>query len=351
MKALILIGGLGTRLRPLTCSIPKPLLPIVNRPFLEYQFDLIKRHGIKEVVLCVAYMSAEFKRYFGNGSKFGLKIDYVYEKEPLGTGGAIKNASKYIDQPFIIFNGDILTDIDLTKMKKYHQKTNSLATLALTRVKDPTIYGLVETDKKGCIERFLEKPTWDEVNCNTINAGVYLFEPEILDFIPKGINFSVERGLFPDLLKNKKKVSAFIFNSYWLDIGTVEKYLQAHQDIMQEHIKFKFPGRKINKNTWCGKNTSIPKTCAVEGKLICGNNVKIGDFSQFKGNTCLGDNVTIGKGGMVSDSVVLSGTKLGDGVKIERALIGEKCTIESNSNISTGAAIGSHTVVRKYSRL
>jgi NDP-sugar pyrophosphorylase family protein len=351
MKAVILIGGMGTRLRPLTCSIPKPLLPIINRPFLEYQFDIIRKHGIKEVILCVSYMSAEFRRYFGNGEKLGLKIKYVHEKHPLGTGGAIKNAAKFLDQPFVIFNGDILTDIDLTSMKQLHKKAGALATLALTRVKDPTIYGLVETDKQGRIERFLEKPTWDEVTSNTINAGIYLFEPEILDFIPPGVNFSVERGLFPDLLKNKKNVTAYIFNSYWLDIGSVEKYLQANQDVMEQHIRSKFSGRKLRENVWAGKNARISKSCSVEGKLICGNNVTIGDFAQIRGNVCLGDNVSIGKGGSIADSVVLHDTRLGDGVKIERALIAEKCSIEANSNISTGAAIGSQTVVRKYSRL
>jgi NDP-sugar pyrophosphorylase family protein len=351
MKALILIGGMGTRLRPLTCHTPKPLLPIINRPFLEYQFELLKKHGIKEVILCVAYLPHEFENYFGDGKKWGLKLHYVHEKEPLGTGGAIRNAAEYINEPTLIFNGDILTDIDLTKMLQYHRQNRAFITIALTRVKDPTIYGLVETDKNGRIERFLEKPSWDEVTCNTINAGMYLFEPGVLGYIPEGVNFSVERGLFPNLLSQGIGLYGYAFNGYWLDIGTVDKFMQAHRDVMDGCVKFDLPGKKSRTGVWGGKRLKIGKNTDIEGKLVCGDDVHIDEFTQFQGNVCLGNDVSIGKGSFIGNSVVLDGTRIDEGVRIENALLGKGCHIEANAVLGAGTALGNGTIIKKYSKL
>ncbi len=351
MKALILIGGLGTRLRPLTWTTPKPLLPIANRPFLEYQLDLIKRHGIKEVIFCVSYLSHVFEDYFGSGKKWGLKIEYVHEKKPLGTGGAIKNAQALINEPVLIFNGDILTDINLTAMRKFHEQNKSLVTIALSRVKDPTIYGLVETDKKGRIEKFVEKPSWDEVTVNTINSGVYLFEPEVLDFIPKGLNFSVERGLFPDLLIKKHPLFGYIFKGYWLDIGSVEKYLQANYDLMLRNVDFPIKGKRINDNLWAEKHLKYGKNMELKGRLVCGNNNRIGEYTQIQGNVCLGNNVVLGKGVYISDSIILDRTIVKEGVRIEKSIIGKNCLIEANSVINEGSVLGDKTVITKFSKL
>jgi NDP-sugar pyrophosphorylase family protein len=331
--------------------VPKPLLPIVNRPFLEYQFEILKRHGVKEVVLCVAYLSHEFENYFGDGKKWGLKLHYVHEKEPLGTGGAIRNAAKYIDETTLIFNGDILTDIDLTAMLKYHRQKKALITIALSRVKDPTMYGLVETDKSGRIERFLEKPSWDEINCNTINAGIYIFEPGVLKFIPEGINFSVERGLFPNLLTQNFGLYGFAFNGYWLDIGTMDKFLQAHNDVITGCVKFALPGKRKDNCLWSGKGFSCGKDVQVAGKLVCGDNVAIKEFAQFQGNVCLGHGVTVGKGCAIINSVVQDGTKIEDGVRIEYAVVGKNCHIEANAVLGPGTTLGNGTIIKKYSKL
>lgn len=350
MKALILIGGLGTRLRPLTCFTPKPLLPIVNRTFLEYQFELLRKHGIKEVILCVAYLSHEFENYYGTGKKWGLKLRYVYEKEPLGTGGAIRNALKYITGSTLIFNGDILSDFDLSSMLKYHKTKKAFITIGLIRVKDPTIYGLVETDKTGKIERFLEKPSWDEITCNTVNAGIYIFEPDVLKFIPEGINFSVERGLFPNLLNQNFGLFGYSSSGYWLDIGTIEKYMQAHFDIMEGNIKFKLPGKKLNGNIWAGKNVKLGKHVEISGRFVCGDDVKVDDFVQIQGNVCVGDNVSIGQGSYIIDSVILDGNKIDKGVRLDRVLSGKDCTIEANATLSK-TTLSNGTIIRKYSRL
>lgn len=351
MKALILIGGLGTRLRPLTCHTPKPLLPIVNRPFLEYQFELLKRHGVKNIILCVSYMPHAFEDYFGDGKKWGVHLTYVHEKEPMGTGGAIRNAAPHIDEPIIILNGDILTDIDIAAMMKYHEQKKAVVTIGLTRVKDPTIYGLVETDKDGLIKRFLEKPTWDEVTCNTINAGVYIFEPHIIDLIPDGVNYSVERGLFPNLLRDARPMAGYTSNGYWMDIGTIDKYMQAHVDMMNRSVDYDLPGRMKQDNLWVGKNLTWGKNIELNGRLVCGDHVTIADNVQIKGNVSLGDHVTIGENVTVIDSVILGKTKVGPDVRLENALVGENCIIEENAIISPSVALGNGTVIRKYSRL
>ena len=351
MKALILIGGFGTRLRPLTCTTPKSLLPIVNRPFLEYQLELLKRHGIREIILCVSYLSHIFEDYFGSGKKWGLKIQYVHEKEPLGTGGAIKNAEELIDEPLLVLNGDVLTDIDLISLKEFHKKNKAMATIALNRVKDPTIYGLVETDKKGKIQRFVEKPSWDEVTTNAINAGIYLFEPQVLDFIPKGKNFSVERGLFPDLLAKKLPLYGYIFKGYWLDIGSIDKYFQVHFDIMSRNVNFPIQGKMLLDNLWAKGKLRHGKYMELKGRLVCGKNVRIGDHVQFSGNVCVGNNVTLGDRVSITESIILDNSRIEEGVRIEKTLIGKKCVIGANSTVSENTALGDGSIIKQYSKI
>lgn len=351
MKALILIGGMGTRLRPFTCNTPKPLLPIVNQPFLQYQIELLKKYGVKEIIFCLAYLSHTFENHFGNGAKYGIKIHYVHEKEPLGTGGAIGNAQKFIDCPVIILNGDVLMNLNLAAMQRQHQKNKSKVTIALTRVKDPTVYGLVETAKNGRIERFLEKPSWDEVTCNTINAGVYIFQPEVLASIPKGINFSVERGLFPNLLAQGEKIFGFVSSDYWIDIGTIDKYLQAHFDIIDGTAGARISGRKAGKNIWQGQGCDIHSEAVIDGKVVMGDNVKIEEFVQIYGRVTLGDNVVIRKGAALTDCVVHKQTEIGQGARLERCLAGSQCLIEPHAILSPGTALADHSVVKKYSRL
>jgi NDP-sugar pyrophosphorylase family protein len=296
-------------------------------------------------------MSHEFEKQFGDGKKLGLNIRYVHEKDPLGTGGAVKNAEKYIDSTTVILNGDILTDVDLKAMHKFHKANKAEVTIALTRVKDPTNFGLVETAKDGRIERFLEKPSWDEVTCNTINAGVYIFEPSVLGSIPPGINYSVERGLFPNLLRENRNIFGYTFKGYWMDIGTIEKYLQAHFDMMLCNMDFQLPGKMKQDNLWVGHNLKWGKNIELTGRLVCGNNAQVGDSAQIQGNVCVGNNVKIGKGCVITDSVILDNTHLGEGVKLERVIIGKDCRIEANSILSPKTTLGNGTVISKFSKL
>ncbi len=351
MKALILIGGLGSRLRPLTCTVPKPMLPVVNIPFLIYQIELIKKHGIREIGLCIAYMPEAFKQYFGSGRKWGVKLHYILEKQLLGTGGAVKNAESFVDQSTLIFNGDVLTDIDLTAFIRFHKKAKAIASIALTKVENPTLYGVVETDKRGKISRFVEKPGLDEVTCNTINAGTYIFEPDVLDYIPHGETYSLEREVFPHLLENKQKLMGYVCEGYWLDIGSWEKYLQAHSDILDNNFRTPVFSRRFSTNIIKGKNTVLGKGIEVFGRIVIGDKSRIADNVHIHGNVCIGRNCSIGRGCIISNSVILDNVKIDDDVRIDRSLIAGKCIIEPNSILREGTVIGQGTLIKQYSHV
>ncbi|MBI5209984.1 MAG: NDP-sugar synthase [Elusimicrobia bacterium] len=360
MLAIILIGGKGSRLRPFTCDRPKPLLPLVNRPFLEYQFDLLKAHGIRDVVLCTSYMPAPFKRLLGDGRRLGLRIRYAHERRPLGTGGAVKNCERLIDGPFLVFNGDILSSLDLTGFLRSHRRDRADASIALTRVKDPTLYGLVETDPGGRVRNFVEKPSWDEIRTNTINAGAYIFEPGVLGLIPEGTAHSLERGLFPRLLELRRRLFGYVASGYWMDIGTVEKYLQVHLDIMSGACRpaagKAAPARKPlgQSGLACGRGVRLGReiTWPLDGgQAVLGEGVAVGDFAKFTGHVCVGPRCVIGRGAQLEDCVVLKGTRIGPGATLRRCLVGEGCRIGANASIAAGGAVAGGSVVGPYSVL
>ncbi|MBO0723740.1 MAG: NDP-sugar synthase, partial [Blastocatellia bacterium] len=237
MQALILAGGEGTRLRPLTVYTPKPVVPIVNRPFLFYQIDLLKRAGIKDITLALGYQPHKIEDIFGDGQEFGVNIRYVVETTMLGTAGAYKNAASQVRRTTVVFNGDIITDANLKEVVDFHREKKAVATIVLTPVKNPSIYGLVETDDEGHVLRFIEKPKAEEITVNTINAGIYVLEPSILNFIPEDEKFSFEYQLFPALLAAKQPVFGFTWSGYWMDIGTPQRYLKANDDLLNGRIK------------------------------------------------------------------------------------------------------------------
>jgi mannose-1-phosphate guanylyltransferase len=226
MKAILLAGGKGTRLRPLTIHTPKPIVPIFERPFLHYQLDLLKKvPEIDEVILSLNYQPRRIEEIFGDGADLGLAIRYVVEPAPLGTAGAVRYAGESLHESIVVFNGDVLTDIDLKAVIALHRQRQAKATIVLTPVDNPAAYGLVETDPSGNITRFLEKPTPDEITCNTINAGIYVLEPDTFDRIPKDTPWSIERRFFPSLVDRSETFVAYVDRGYWIDIGTPEKYM------------------------------------------------------------------------------------------------------------------------------
>src|SRR2546430_16611046 len=237
MQALILAGGKGTRLRPLTVYTPKPIVPICNRPFLLYQIDTLRRAGVTDITLSLSYQPEKIEQKLSDGSKYAEKLKYTVEPQPMGTAGAYKFAEDLIREPTVVFNGDILTDLDLKAVIREHSEHRATATIVLTQVANPSAYGLVETEQDGRIRRFLEKPKADEITCNTINAGTYILEPRVLDMIPSGENHSFEYGLFPELLKLEETFFAHVpTRTYWIDIGTPARYLPVHQDLLGNRV-------------------------------------------------------------------------------------------------------------------
>jgi len=350
MKALILIGGYGTRLRPFTLKTPKPLLPLVNRPFLDYQLEAIRAAGIRDVVLSIAYHPDLFRQSLGDGRRYGLRFHYAEEKTPLGTGGAVKNAERFLDEPTVIFNGDVLTSLDLKALIRAHRERQAEVTIALTRVKDPTLYGLVETAEDGRIKRFLEKPSWDEVTTNTVNAGTYVFEPRVLGWIPPAISYSLERGLFPQLLAEGHRLFGFVHIGYWLDIGTVDKYLQAHLDVLEGKLPLTPPGEK-NGRVWLDKAVHVGKEVSFEGRAVIGAHTKVGDFVRMGGGVVVGSGCEIGQGAVLSNCVILQGTKIGEGARLEGCVVGTDSRIEAHAVLGPGVALGDHSHVTKFSQL
>ena len=339
MKAAILIGGQGTRLRPFTLESPKPLLPVLNRPFLEYQFRVLRTHGVREIVLCTAYRADDFRRTFGTGRRLGLKLRYIRETIPLGTGGALKNAERYLaDSTSLVLNGDVLNAFDVRAFLRFHRARRAEISIALTRVKDPTMYGLVLTDEKGFVRRFLEKPSWDEVETNTINAGAYLFEPSVFGHIPPGKTYSLERGLFPERLAQNAMMGGWVAPGYWIDIGTVEKYLQVHLDILEGRTPFKAGGAKGLKGVAGARVTSGP-------------GVSVAAFARFSGAVSLGRGVRVGRGAQLCDCVVLDDARIGDGARLDRCVVGARARVGTHATLGPGTALAGDSRIGDYSQL
>lgn len=339
MKAVILIGGMGTRLRPFTLETPKPLLPVMNRPFLEYQFQVLSRHGVREVVLCTSYRAETFRRAFGDGRRLGLKLSYVRERLPLGTGGAVKNAEPLLKGTTLVLNGDVLNALDVGAFLKFHRARRAEISIALTRVKDPTRYGLVLTDDKGMVRRFLEKPSWDEVVTNSINAGAYLFEPSVFEHIPDGKPYSLERGLFPERLAAGARIAGYVSPGYWIDIGSVEAYLQVHLDLLQGLAPFKAGPR------------ARPFKNADGARVTAGPGTKAAPFARFSGSVSLGANVRIGRGAQLTDCVVLDRAVIGDGSRLERCVVGPSARVGVHSVLGPGTALAGRSTIGDYSQL
>ncbi len=340
MQAVILVGGEGTRLRPLTYTIPKPVIPMMNLPFLHFQISLCKRYGITDIILSTSYLSSVFEEVFGDGSDWGVRLTYVTEEEPLDTCGAVKNVEGHIRDTFLVFNGDVLTDLDLSALIAYHQEKKALVTITLTPVEDPTAYGLVPIDDQGRILEFLEKPGLDQVVTDLINAGTYVLEPEVLERVPVAQRFSFERQLFPGLLEEGKPMFGFRSTAYWLDIGTPEKYLMAHRDILDGKLHFDFPGEEVEPSVWVGENTVIEESAKIYGPVLMGSNCHVGRGAVVSSQTVLGDGCYVGEGSQVDDSVLLSGVCLAEKCVVSSSVLGRGVKLGKNVQVSGLSVLG-----------
>jgi len=360
LKAVIIAGGLGTRLRPLTYNIPKPIVPVANRPFILHQIELLKQHGITEIILSLHYLTEEIRAVLGDGRKFGVKLYYSLEKQALGTGGAVKNAEEYfVDEDLLlVFNGDVLTDINLAQVIAFHKKNKARATLTLTRVADPTAYGLIVTDKHGVVSQFIEKPSWEQVSnvkkigtADTINAGLYALDPKVFRNIPAGVEYSFERQLFPGLLEKGELVCGFISDRYWIDIGKPNQYRQAHEAIMRNEVTARVLGTRVDNRAWIGEHARIAKSAKLLGPSIIGQKVVIGDETKIKDYTVLGDRVQVGKDSVLTNTIIWEGTKVGSHVSLDGCIIGYDCVIEDFAAIGPGVVLADRTVIKKGSVL
>ena len=234
-------GGEGTRLRPLTCALPKPMVKVANEPVILHAINLLKKFGITEIGVTVQYLASNIMDYFGDGSDYGVSLRYFKENNPLGTAGSVKNAQEFLNETFVVISGDALTDINLLEALEFHKKNKALGTLALVNVEDPLEYGIVITKKSGEIERFLEKPGWGEVFSDKVNTGIYILEPQVLEYIPENTFFDFSKNLFPLLMKEGQPLFGYAASCYWCDIGNPEAYLQAHYDILDHKIKLLLP--------------------------------------------------------------------------------------------------------------
>jgi NDP-sugar pyrophosphorylase family protein len=340
MQALILAGGKGTRLRPLTMHTPKPIVPIANQPFLLYQLELLKRADVRDVILSLSYQPQKIEDKLGDGTDFNVHISYAVEASPLGTAGAYRNAASLISETTVVFNGDVLTDIDMNEVIRYHREHRAAATIVLTPVPNPTAYGLVETEPDGRVRRFLEKPKPEEVTCDTINAGIYILEPRVLEYVPEGEPFMFEYGVFPKLLERKEAFFAFIWKGYWRDIGTAESYLQGNLDVIAGRVK-------LLDSPPAERGEKFEPTAEVLAPSVVDPSCTLKAGAQVI-NSVVSRNCYIEERARIENSVVRGGTRIGAGSTIQGAVVGKGCHIGRAVDIK-GAVLGDKSVMTDYS--
>ncbi len=344
-------GGEGTRLRPLTSNQPKPMIPLANRPLMEHVLTLLGRHGFREVVVTVAFTANAIRTWFGDGSELGFSITYAAEESPLGTGGSVRNARAHLDQTFLVISGDVVTDIDLSKVVEFHRARRALATIALKSMEDPLEFGIVITHQDGSIERFLEKPTWGQVFSDTINTGVYVLEPEIFDHIPEGrpVDFSSE--VFPALLAEGLPLYGYVAEGYWEDVGTLEAYLRAHRDALDGRAGVELPGFQLDHDVWLGQGVEIDPSATVEGPVVIGDNCRIGPGARVGDHTVLGSNVRVGAEAELVRSVVHDNAYLGPGVRLLGCVAGRSSDLRQGAHCSQGVVLGDDCFVGPHAVL
>lgn len=346
MQAVIIAGGKGTRLRPLTYTCPKPLIPLVNKPALQYQIELLRKHNIKDIILCLNYKSDEIEEYFGGGKELGVKIQYAIEDKPLGTAGAVKNAEILLsEEPIIVFNGDILTDVDLSKIIEFHKNKGAVVTLTLTYVDDPTLYGLIVTDNNNRVIQFLEKPSWDQVVANTINAGIYILEQDILRYIPKNREYSIEREVFPLLLDADIPVYGYPASCYWIDVGTPKKYKTASFDVLEGRVQVEISGNRAYGGIWMAEEVEVHPTTSISGFVYLGNNVKIGRSCIIQGPVIIDDTCNILEDVRISHSIIGANSTIFEKAQVQNCIIGRNCKVKSAAIVGPGNVIGDGSII------
>jgi NDP-sugar pyrophosphorylase family protein len=352
MKAILLAGGKGTRLRPLTIHTPKPIVPIFERAFLHYQIDLLRQvPEIDEVILSLNYQPRRIEEVFGDGSGTGLRIRYVVEPAPLGTGGAIRFAAQGIADTLVVFNGDVMTAVDVNHVVKLHRERRAKATIVLTPVENPSAYGLVETHPDGAVRRFLEKPDPGEITCNTINAGIYVLEPDTFDRIPKEVSYSIERGYFPSLVERREPFYAHVDRGYWIDIGTPEKYVQVHRDMFDGKFTAGSVGGAdrgrpvVLSDARVEEGARLTAPCFVDAGAHVKAGAKIGPYSV------IGRGAVVEEEAEVDSSIIWPNSRIGQHAVVQGAILARNCHVGRYCTVRRDAVFGDKTVLTDYTRI
>jgi NDP-sugar pyrophosphorylase family protein len=351
MKAILLAGGKGTRLRPLTIHTPKPIVPIFNRAFLHYQIDLLKQvPEIDEVILSLNYQPRRIEEVFGDGADLGIKIRYVVEPVPLGTAGAIKYAGDKLTESVVVFNGDVMTQLDLAAVIRMHRERQARATIVLTPVDNPSAYGLVETDGQSNIKRFIEKPKPEEITTNHINAGIYVLEPDTFDRIPSEVPWSIERSYFPSLIERNETFVAYIYNGYWIDIGTPEKYVQVHHDIMDgRFVAPPFAGLTSPRRC-IAPDVRIEDGATIEDPVFIDEGVLVKAGARLGPYAVLGRQTQVEEEAIIERAIVWPNCRIGSQSSIADAVLGRQCHIGRNVSLNSGAVLGDKTTLTDFTR-
>ena len=347
MKAVIMAGGKGTRLRPLTSNQPKPMISIANKPCMEHIVNLLKRHGFEEIVTTLGFMPEVIEDYFGDGSAWDVKMEHSVEEEPAGTAGSVKLAEDKLTERFIVVSGDALTDADLSKAVEFHEKNGAEATLVLQEVDDPSEFGIVVVDDEGKVERFLEKPDPEEVFSYTANTGIYVLEPGILEEIPADEEYDFADDLFPKLLDEGRPVYGYVTEKpYWEDIGNIDQYLDAQRAVLGGEVKgIEIPGSEVTVDgVFVGRDTKVVEE-QLEAPAVIGDNAEISAGAQVGPYTVLGPNVSVESGAKVVGSTVAEGATIGENAELDGALVGRSCKVGANARLMKVSALGDNVEV------
>ncbi len=339
MKAMVMSAGIGTRLRPLTYNIPKPMFPIVNKPVLEHVLELLRKHNIKEVVVNLHAHQAMIRNYFGDGSRLGMKINYSEEKKLMGTAGGVKKVEDFFDDTFLVLSGDGLTNINLSDVISFHKKRKAFGTMVLKRVDSHFEYGIALTKKGGHIKQFVEKPAWSSVFSNTVNTGIYIFQPEVFRYIPRAKFCDFARDVWPKLLQRGERILGYETKEYWCDIGNLLEYRRGQNDALEGKIKLEIPGERKNKSVWIGKGTQIAPGVRIKGPCVIGENCRLNKNAFIGEFSTIGNNSIIGKGVRLKNCILWNGVHVRKNVKLVNCIIGNNADISTNISVYEGSVI------------
>ncbi len=341
MQAVILVGGEGTRLRPLTSTVPKPVVPLVDRPFISYMLEWLCAHGIDDVIMSCGFLATSVRNVLGDGSAYGIRLRFVEEPDPRGTAGALKFAESMLDESFLMLNGDVLTDIDLSEQIAQHERTGATATLALVPVEDPTAYGLVHLDDDRAVRDFVEKPSSDRIDTNLISAGAYVLKREVLQLVPPERNVSIEREVWPRLIG--EGLYGFPSHSYWLDIGTPARYLQGTFDILEGNVRTAV-GERLGDSYMAVSPAADVRGRAIPPAVIEAG-ASVAEGAHVGSLVVLGSDVKIGAGSTIERAVILNGSEIGENCTLRDCIVAAGCRVGAGTHIQEGAVLGEGVTV------